>query len=308
MKHNTFPLLPFFYAISLAQEENIDYWTSRIPLDYWLSLKHVTTVEESTLDCGEGCNQMFDTDHSCNAFIFDESTNICTRALYTIEPPLELRGTGLRVAWASSIYGSPYNEEKLMDRILENFFHSAEMLEQFPWIAIDLVWPEVVTKVEMIKRDTYEFRTHDIEVRVGPEKPFERRTNKDTLYKDNPVCGVYKGPGKPGTESSVTCSEPLTGRYITLQKIVPQPLGESINLGEIIIESSPMMVSGNQGNTIEILLREHPITGECPSDHPHAYDYGYRCCSLVSSYYSSGCRGQALECFGTPCLNYQYRP
>ena len=287
---------------------NIDYLKARIPLGDWLSLEHIQTVEECVLDCGELCNEMFDTHQSCNAIIFDESNNVCSRFLYVPQPPSELKGTGLRVAWASSLYSSTYREQKAIDGDLVNgFFHSREAPpEKFPWLAIDLVWPEKVTKVVIIKRKNAEERTHDIEIRVGNDKPFQYRTSGDTLYTSNAVCGLYKGPGDNETESSVTCSTPLTGRYVTLQRIVVSST-TSINFQEVVIESSPAE-DKTGGEMIEILLREDPTPGVCTSSHPYATNRGKICCSKRSSYsFWNACYGQRTPCFVPPCLNYEFK-
>ena len=305
-------LIIFSTILMIRGDINIDYWPTKIPLSDWLAAPHVQTVEDCPIDCGEGCNKMFDKDLSCNAIIFDESNNVCTRAFYSPGPPFDQRGTGLRVAWASSLYSPGYNEKKAIDGNHANgFFHSAAKSgERFPWLAIDLVWPEKVTKVKMISRKEYESRTSDIEVRVGFEKPFEKRTNGDTLFKANSVCGVFKGPAIPDIASSVPCSTPLLGRYITVQKIVEVvPTLTDLNLVEVIIDSSPTVGPENEIEMIEILLRENPAPGECPSDNPYAYNYGYGCCSkgTGSSFYEETCSGEAAPCFGTPCLHYQYR-
>ena len=299
--------------------ENIDYLPIKIPLSDWLTTTHVQTVENCVIDCGEGCNKMFDNDMSCNAIIFDESNNVCTRALYAPGPPLDQRGTGLRVAWASSVWASGYNEERAIDgKSVGAFFHSASNDnndETFPWLAIDLVWPEKVSKVEMVPRPELEARTHNIEVRVGNDKPFEKRTHHSTLFKGNSVCGVFEGPAEPKTPSTVTCSAPLLGRYVTLQKIKELDLGleytmTDLNFVEVIIDSSPVVGPDNEVEKIEILLRENPVPGECPSDHPYAYNYGYGCCSKRkgSTFYKTSCSGASAPCFGIPCLHYQYKP
>ena len=157
-----------------------------------------------------------------------------------------------------------------------------------------------------------EERTQDIEVRVGNDKPFKKnpRGKGDTLYSVNPVCGVFKGPAEPEKEFSVTCSAPLIGRYVTLQKNVQQKAGSAINFSEVIIESSPED-SEDTKEKIEILLRQEPYPGQCPEDHPYSYNYGQGCCSKgkgSSSFYDKTCFGTAGSCFGSSCLPYQYKP
>ena len=273
-------------------------------------------MEECSLDCGELCNHVFETDQSCNAYIFDESNNVCTRALYEAEPSLELKGTGLRVAWSSN----SGTEMSAIDGN-ENTLFQTGTSETLPWLAIDLVWPEQVKKVEIIKTPKKEKLTHDIEVRVGNEKPFKDGFKGKTKYTTNSVCGVFKGPGRRGIESSVTCSTPLTGRYVTLQKIVPSTYtytvyttdgsprnktkNNPLNFMEVVIDSSPVETGGGK---FEILLRQEPYPGQCTSEHPYAISLGESCCSVGSSasYWSSSCKGKKLACFKPPCLNFQY--
>ena len=56
----------------------------------------------------------------------------------------------------------------------------------------------------------------DIEVRVGYEKPFTPGT-KGVVYTTNTVCGTFTGPGNAKVQSTIECSEPIEGRYVTLQ-------------------------------------------------------------------------------------------
>ena len=313
MKLFIFPVL--FCALSpVVGDVHIDYLVARVPLAEWLDLNHVQTVEECAIDCGEACNNMFDRDHSCNAIIFDESNDVCTRAFYGQPSGTGIKKTGLRLAWASTVFSNNprFNEEKAIDGDSKTYFHSKHAVnEKYPWLAIDLVWPEKVTKVKMISArytlTAVEERTHDIEVRVGNDKPFKKniKGKGDTLCRANPVCGVFKGPAEPEEEFSVTCSAPLIGRYVTLQKNVQQKAGSAINFSEVIIESSP------DDTKIEILLRQEPYPGQCPEDHPYSYNYGQGCCSKgkgSSSFYDKTCLGTTGSCFGASCLPYQYKP
>ena len=183
----------------------IDYVSERIPLGDWIGMKLNQSVERSALECSIGCNNLFDLDMSCNAIIFDASNNVCTRAWFITGPTDD---TGLRVAWASSVY-SPLEAWFAIDRNVrgsatdENIFHSAENGEKFPWLAVDLITAHKVTEVTMLGRKDYEHRTVDIEIRVGHEKPFDKDTNGDTLYTTNTVCGMFEGPGLSGKTSTV---------------------------------------------------------------------------------------------------------
>ena len=285
----------------------IDYAVQEIPLSAWLSLSHVQTVERGVLQCAKSCNDMFEKDQSCNAVIFDESNDVCTRALYAPKPA---EPTGLRTAWASIVNGNSWKECNAIDGNPETIFSTKFGRQDFPWLAIDLIWTEEVTKVEMTNWDRNEALTKDIEVRVGFEKPFEKiGAIRDTLYTSNNVCGVFHGPGEKNSIASIPCTTPLLGRYVTLQKVVKEERS-GFNWVEVKIETSPYSCE-----KIEILLRSDPIhttPDQCPKDYPYAFYYGHFCCDVVdqvspSSTYCSGDCDQRTRCSAPPCSNYQYQ-
>lgn len=59
--------------------------------------------------------------------------------------------------------------------------------------------------------------TQNIEARVGYSRPFYPGLSSGELYSSNTVCGVVEGPGLKTVPSIINCSEPLEGRYVTLQ-------------------------------------------------------------------------------------------
>ena len=75
----------------------------------------------------------------------------------------------------------------------------------------------------------------DIEVRVGYEKPFTPGT-KGVVYTTNTVCGTFTGPGNSKVQSTIECSEPIEGRYVTLQttKRYPKLLEYDTSLKSLI--------------------------------------------------------------------------
>jgi len=121
-------VLIFSYLDFFLVHGGISYLPRKIPLGEWLALDHTQTSETCDIECAKKCNQDFiynkirytsktssyRSTNPCNAVIFDESNNICTRTWYTPAGPPAGKHTGLRVAWASSVLG-----------------HS------FPWFAID---------------------------------------------------------------------------------------------------------------------------------------------------------------------------
>ena len=97
--------LSIFVVISV--HGGISYLPHKILLADWLGLNPIQTSERSAIECATGCNKLFKLDKSCNAIIFDESNNICSKAAYVLGPP-DGENTGLRVAWASSVHGDHY--------------------------------------------------------------------------------------------------------------------------------------------------------------------------------------------------------
>ena len=164
-----------------------------------------------------------------------------------------------------------------------NIFASRNNADTHPWFSIDLIVPLEITGIEIVERkDKWAHLTNNIEVRVGDTKPFDAMTNGNTLYSSNTVCGVFIGPGQVGDISVVTCSQPLTGRYVTLQRISMDDM--FINWSEVLIKSKSM-----ESKITEILKMDAdknpvakcpPTTGlsECPSTHPYSYKQGNSCC------------------------------
>ena len=125
-------------------------------------------------------------------------------------------------------------------------------------------------------------RTQNIEIRVGHSKPVG--TNGNDLFTTNSICGLFVGPPESlGSTSSVTCSAPLVGRYVTLQRI-DNPEKEPINWVEVQIDSTP----GGKTEEIEFIFRTSPedgvtgqeegVTGQCTSRYKYAFGNGEKCC------------------------------
>ena len=163
--------------------------------------------------------------------------------------------------------------------------------------------------------------TKNIEIRVGNEKPFASNTGGDTLYTTNTVCGLFKGPAVADVTDSIECLVPLTGRYVTLQRIIEFAEHTVLSMNEVLIVSSPAVFEGEE---IEILLRSSPVLGQCPSNYPYAYLGGASCCSSGmedTGWFEEGSFGllnfDSLTCGGgkttcptnntAPCYNYQYQ-
>ena len=265
--------VPILSLIYIHVYGNVLYEEKQVPQAKWLEAAHTKTVARSALECAIRCNKMFDLDKSCNSIIFNESSNTCTTAWYIRVPKVE---SGLRVAWSSSVQNNIRDPWFAIDRQTgDNFFSNHDFKDKYPWLAIDLLRPEIVRRVEIVNREGFEERTRDIEVRVGDEKPFTTDTRGNTLYTSNSVCGEYIGPATSGSDSVIECAASIAGRYVTLQRIQTsdQP---AINFVEVIIESEPAAME-----TIRILERASPNEsndGQCPKEYPFSYQGGGRCC------------------------------
>ena len=116
-------------------------------------------------------------------------------------------------AWASSAASSA---SFAVDKIpyFSSFLSGTSNGDQYPWLAIDFYTPASVSGVKIV--EAVSDLSFDIEVRVGYEKPFTPGT-KGVVYTTNTVCGTFTGPGNAKVQSSIECSEPIEGRYVTLQ-------------------------------------------------------------------------------------------
>ena len=290
------------------------------------NIKQVQMKAISSVECGMRCLRKYTTDESCTAIIFEEDSSICTLA------PLLVIPTGLRLAWASSVYGSGngYGNKAwyAIDRNEKPGSISFSSLEDLhPWFAIDLLLSQEVKQVEIVEREVMAWRSNNIEVRVGNTKPFDSLTNGDIIYTSNSFCGLFIGPGINGDTSIITCSVPLVGRYITLQRITG--VTDPINWREIIIRFTPM-----ESKRIEVLKMDVEKVDahaecpegvgltECPKTHPYSFRQGEFCCSInidfqhrftaqpLLNFDSWNCRdSEGIDHFTTcdlpPCINYK---
>ena len=89
-------------------------------------------------------------------------------------------------------------------------------------MAIDLLASHNITAVTILERgdnDEAAEKTNNIAVRIGDSKPFQAKTNGNEIYSLNTECSVFIGPGVKKGKLVVTSSEPIIGRYVTLQRI-----------------------------------------------------------------------------------------
>merc|ERR1719474_2438495 len=115
--------------------------------------------------------------------------------------------------------------------------------------------------------------TVDIEVRVGNVKPFPANTNGNSLITSGTVCGFFEGPAQPSSTSSVACSNPLIGRYITLQRVkVQSSFGLPLIWREVLLDTK----TAQAGEVMTVMTRDE--NDQCPSSHPYAFNYGKDCC------------------------------
>ena len=302
---------------------NVLFEGKDVPKAEWLVSVNRNIVVRSPVECAIRCNKMYEANMSCNSITFDNSDNICTLGWYQKSPSRE---PGLRVAWASSVRGDNFPWYAIDKKIGDAFFSTVDWADDYPWLAIDLVRPEKVNKVEIKSRSRkkYKRRTHDIEVRAGLEKPFARDTNGDTLYTINTVCGFNAGPANDEADFIIECSTPIDGRYVTVQRIKTseQP---ALNIVEVLLETEPL--DATVVETVKVLERpshnvERPShNGQCRKEYPFAYEGGSRCCNTgfddpndldgvwrngFLNFDSKGCNGNSQPC-PLGCMNYQYQ-
>ena len=180
-------------------------------------MSNISDIEtRSVVECAISCNKLLS--KGCNGFVYDETTQVCTRGAVAT---LVEADPGLKVAWSSSEQLSSWFAIDGLSQVSwdnRNVFHTLRNNEKYPWLAIDLVNVKEVQGVKMVNVESANSEnTVDIEVRVGNVKPFPANTKGSSLITSGIVCGFFEGPAQPGSTSSVTCSVPLIGRYITLQ-------------------------------------------------------------------------------------------
>ena len=221
--------MEFFFSVLLfvpawpIQAAQISYHAARVPLSEWLAATHTHSVEECDIECARGCNTMWEKDFSCNAVIFDESSDDCTRAL--VLAPSPNTSTGLRIAFTSDARnGHPpfFAINRRLDGTAKNWdIYLSSGKENHSWFAVDLITAQKVKKVGIVQRVTiYAEYIKDIEIRVGDEKPFPGWTNGDTLYKSNTVCGFFAGPGIAGATDMVEYLD--KSAFVDYKKVVGQ--------------------------------------------------------------------------------------
>ena len=324
--------LSFLFSTCFRQKE-AEFKAREVPIDEWEVSDKIESTTMSTAHCGIKCLKKFAKDQSCTAIIYDEANSICTLA------QLAFFNTGLRVAWASSIHSGATNAWFAIDRnsktgtyALCNIFRTDFNGDTHPWMAIDLLVPHIIKGVDIVERkDGWAHNTNNIQVRIGNIKPFDASTNGNTSYMFNTECGVFIGPGARNGISVVTCTQPISGRYITLQRISKGDTGV-INWSEVLVNYSQKDIK-----TIKIFKMESenkfhhhskcpPTVGlaECPESHPYSYKQGGYCCNKNIDYErkdsrhpllnfdSNYCRDDAgtdhnVTCDLPPCINYKCR-
>ena len=155
--------------------------------------------------------------YDCNALRWEADTKTCSYGAY--EPSLTVQpedGGSPPLVTAWSFKKSFYNPADFaIDRNIHFNSFSSSHGETFPWLALDLHFPRLVSRVIIISsRDNV---TQNIEARVGYLRPFYPGMSSGQLYSYNTVCGEVEGPGLKTLPSIINCSEPLEGRYVTLQ-------------------------------------------------------------------------------------------
>ena len=78
------------------------YEKVEVPTSDWPNYLNTKSYEIDIAHCGYLCDQLTE---SCNAVYFSKSSGLCTKALVKLGP---VEDTGLRIAWASSVYKDQY--------------------------------------------------------------------------------------------------------------------------------------------------------------------------------------------------------
>ena len=141
-------ILLFHCILACSCQKTTEYKKKIVSIAEWTISDKVQTKAISAAHCGVYCMKKYDKEKSCTAIIFDESNSVCTAASLAYFP------TGLRLAWASSIYQGKTNAWFAIDRNdktgtfeLKNIFRSDDNGDTHPWFAIDLLVAKEITEV-----------------------------------------------------------------------------------------------------------------------------------------------------------------
>ena len=108
-------------------------------------------------------------------------------------------------------------------------------------------------------------------------------------------------------------SEPLIGRYVTLQKVIEDdPHGKAINFKEVVVDSNPVNFTLEEAIEMAVDSSFNFPVIQCPSSYPWAYIGGERCCSTAGCiehihFDKQICDGSNIQCSNQPCYNYNYQ-
>ena len=114
-------------------------------------------------------------------------------------------------------------------------------------------------------------------------------------------------------------SEPVVGRYVTLQKLNEGDPFHIINWKEVIVDSAPANMA--ELETIKLAVDSsvdiNKPQPQCSSSRPWAYKGGERCCGKevfednnkvgLINFDSTVCGGSNSKCSTPPCYNYNYQ-
>ena len=318
-------------------QKEAEFTAMPVSLGEWEASEKIVLHALSPIQCGIICLTKYENDKSCIAIHYDETTSLCTLT------KLAYFSKGLRHAWASSVYEGLNawfaidGNGKTGSFEMENIFCTGDNGDIHPWLAIDLLVTHDVTGIEIIERkDNSAQRTNNIQIRIGNTKPPDAGTNGNIMMPDagtngnimideNAECGVFIGPGDVNIKSVVTCTQPIIGRYVTLQRISVGDVNV-INWSEVWIKTEKIEL--NTKEILEMVLKHRmfqcpPTVGftECPGSHPYSYRQGDFCCQHnidydrkdssqpLINFDSLTCKDDAgadsfIACNSPPCVNY----
>jgi len=125
---------------------------------------------------------------------------------------------------------SEFPASKLIDSKNSTFYHSAGTTTSMPWIQLELQPGSIVHRVHITNRvDCCGSKLRNLEVRVGNEV---REQDQQGRLTSNSLCNNWVGPGKNGEVVVVECSQPITGKYITIQ-IMDKGHKEPMHIAEV---------------------------------------------------------------------------
>nr|XP_027214625.1 uncharacterized protein LOC113807542 [Penaeus vannamei] len=219
------------------------YMASR-PMDCLPSYEdRIVRTARSKIHCSALCRSLL-------CLVFSYSDGVCDMRGVGLEDPADTRlytkfslpslsplqevSRGKNVSSTPELYPW-YIPENAIDGDNTTIYHGYNNI-QHPWWMIDLQAPTYVFIVDIIPRqNSFEYRFHDIEVRVGVTPPID---DNFSLW---PLLGFYKGPYELSQGViRFANSTGICGQYVAVQRVSSDV--DQLQLAEVLVFAKTILI------------------------------------------------------------------